>query len=78
MNCTECQDVIHSFLDGELEGTSRVEVQSHLAHCADCSHELADWQTSLSELQRTFPDQAPPAALWDRIQARTMTPEVGE
>ena len=73
MNCAECQDVVDSYLGGELEGQLRTEIESHLANCADCSGEAAEWQTCLSWLRETFPEQAPPAALWEKTRARTKT-----
>jgi len=33
MNCTECQEIIHSHLDDELEEQLLAEVVSHLASC---------------------------------------------
>jgi AhpD family alkylhydroperoxidase len=30
----------------------------------------ADWQTCLGRLRKTFPEQTPPVALWEKIQAR--------
>ena len=34
-----CEDVIHElsdFIDGELDATSRQELESHLKECSDC------------------------------------------
>ena len=73
MNCTECQDLIHSHLDDELEEQLLAGVVSHLASCPECNQELANLQTSLSRLRRTFPEQAPPEELREKIQARTKT-----
>ena len=73
MNCTECLDLINSYLDDELEKQLRSEVASHLASCSGCSDEAAECQTSLCRLRETFPEQVPPAGLWEKIQARTKT-----
>lgn len=71
MNCTECLDLINSYLDDELEEPLREEVESHLASCSSCSDQVADRQTSLRRLRETFPEQVPPAELWEKIQAGT-------
>lgn len=73
MNCTECQEIIHSHLDDELEEQLLAEVVSHLASCPDCGRELATLQTSLSQLRKTFPDKTPPTELWEKIQSRSET-----
>ena len=70
MNCTECQDFINAYLGEELQEQLRAEVESHLASCSECSYEAANWQTCLSWLRKTFPEQVPPAKLWEKIQAR--------
>jgi anti-sigma factor RsiW len=73
MNCTECQDLINAYLGDELEGQLRTEVESHLTSCPDCNCEAANWQTCFDCLRKTFPEQAPPAELWEKIRARKET-----
>ena len=70
MKCTECQDFVHSYLGDELDEQVQADIESHLAGCPDCGHKVGNWQTCLSWLQRTFPEQAPPAELWEKIQAK--------
>ncbi len=69
MNCAEFLDLFNPYLDHKLEERLRAEVEAHLADCPDCHCEAADWQTCLDWLRKTFPEQAPPAALWEKIQA---------
>ncbi len=71
MDCVEFMRMINSYLDDDLEGTLRVEGENHLTDCPDCYGEVADWQTCLDWLRKTFPEQAPPAELWEKIQGRT-------
>jgi RNA polymerase sigma factor (sigma-70 family) len=49
------------------------DVVSHLAGCPDCSRELGDLHTSLGWLRKTYPEQAPPGEMWEKLQARTET-----
>jgi anti-sigma factor RsiW len=69
MNCSEFLDFVNSYLDDELEEQARAEVEAHLADCPDCNNEAADWQTYLQWLRHTFPEQTPPAELWEKIHA---------
>jgi len=69
MNCTDFLDLFSSYLDDQLEEQQRAEVEAHLANCSECSREATDWQTCLDGLRKTFPEQAPPAELWEKIQA---------
>jgi anti-sigma factor RsiW len=73
MNCTECLALINPYLDGELEEQSQTEIESHVAGCFECSYQVASLQVSLHRLRKTFPDQRPSAALWEKIRARTRT-----
>ena len=73
MNCTEFLDVFNSYLDDNLEEPLRAEVEAHLTDCSERSREATDWQTCLDWLRKTFPEQAPPAELWERIQAAMET-----
>lgn len=71
MNCADYQDLIHSYLGDELESALRGDLESHLFACSECGREAATWQTCLRRLRETFPEQAPPAELWDKIQTKT-------
>ncbi len=70
MDCAEFIRMMNSYLDGDLEGALRTEGESHLVDCPDCCEEVADWQTCLDWLRKTFPEQAPPAELREKIQCR--------
>ncbi|MCP4541038.1 MAG: hypothetical protein GY832_28210 [Chloroflexi bacterium] len=70
MNCIECLNLINSYLDDELEEPLRSKVESHLTSCSSCSNQVSDRQTSLRRLRETFPEQTPPAELWEKVQAR--------
>lgn len=73
MNCSECQVIIHACQGDELVEKLLAETEAHLAGCTDCRHEVADLLACLTRLRAAFPDQMPPAALWDKIQVRTRT-----
>lgn len=58
-----------------LDDAERQAVDDHLAGCADCRTELDAHHESLASLTT---DEAPPAAVWDRIAATIGTPTLGD
>jgi mycothiol system anti-sigma-R factor len=40
MNCSDLQHVLYPFLDGEYGPEERVEIEDHLANCADCARRV--------------------------------------
>jgi len=40
MNCKEVEEVIHGYLDGELDLVRSVAVEEHLKTCAACTRAL--------------------------------------
>jgi predicted anti-sigma-YlaC factor YlaD len=59
MNCEKFKNMIAEYISGELEDKDRIELTSHLEHCADCRKEL-DIETeilnSLSENIYNIPE----------------------
>jgi hypothetical protein len=43
MNCRETASLLETFHDGELHGREMREVALHVAQCADCGDQLAEW-----------------------------------
>ncbi len=78
MNCAECHELIHAYQGDELEEQLLAETEAHLSDCSDCRHEAADLLVALTRLRAAFPDQIPPTALWEKIQAQTRTQERSE
>ena len=69
MDCDEVSRLLDAYLDGELDGTARPEVQKHLDSCPDCRKE-ADRIAGFSSLVRaTLPMYKAPAELKARIRA---------
>jgi len=70
MNCSECQEILSRFIDGELDDKRSVGVADHLAVCAECTLLRDDLAEIL--IQCRAPEGAEavppnPAALWRRI-----------
>lgn len=41
MNCHQFEQYLNQYLDGELEGTLKLEFEAHLVDCSACGHEFA-------------------------------------
>lgn len=41
MNCREFEHYLDSYLDGDLQGTLKLEFEAHLVNCESCGHEYA-------------------------------------
>jgi anti-sigma factor RsiW len=68
MDCSQCREVIHRQIDGELDGAEAVELAQHLESCADCAleeKELTAARLRLSDLAAIAP--AVPVGFADRV-----------
>jgi anti-sigma factor RsiW len=61
------EEMIMAYSRGELEGDLRSELEEHMESCADCGEEAESWKSCMDSLEKTFPDQEPPANLMERI-----------
>jgi hypothetical protein len=70
MNCTECQENISSYLDGELDEARSANMRTHLSVCAGCAKLCEDFSVILDSCRDTVPAEIVPPnsqALWCRI-----------
>lgn len=69
MTCGEAQNLVHAYLDGELDAAGTAEVARHVESCATCGAALRRMQA----LQGTLRDEglywAPPEGLTRRVRA---------
>jgi anti-sigma factor RsiW len=71
VTCKTCSIQLDSYLDGELLGHERVQVNQHLEKCAHCREELRVMKVlkqSISEMDMV----EPPEGLDERIMAHVM------
>jgi len=69
MNCKDTHKLIHSYLDGDLDGAARSALDGHVATCAACAKEVAAYREidgMLGVLERA----EAPASLSDGVIAR--------
>jgi anti-sigma-K factor RskA len=69
-NCFPHQDNLAAFSLGALDAMEAAALESHLATCADCVAELADYQTVATGLLHALPPQMPSANLRRKLASR--------
>ena len=71
MNCENCQELIHDFLDGSINRSDEIALDTHLQHCLDCDSVRQDLASILGFCRSHRGEyEAPPntQALWLRIR----------
>ena len=69
MSCQQTHELIHGYLDGELDLVKSLEIEKHLEHCHACTQNyeaLRSLQSRVSESSLRF---EPPASLEKRLRA---------
>ncbi len=59
MNCSEIQNHLSAFLDGEIDAGAAQRIQDHLAECEACRQALADLRVVIREVRALEPAPAP-------------------
>jgi anti-sigma factor RsiW len=67
--CRTAREQLPAYLEGELAAAEGAAVARHLAACAPCAAEEADYRHSFSLINELAP-AAPPADLWARLEPR--------
>ena len=62
-------DRLSEYLDDELRGEERAQLEEHLAACVDCRTMLEDLRRVVRQAN-ALPDRVPAPDLWPRIRAR--------
>ncbi|HTJ00106.1 MAG TPA: anti-sigma factor [Dongiaceae bacterium] len=76
MNCTESRELLHAYVDGELDLVRALEVEKHLESCPACAAQVKSWRELRAVLQTgDLHFSAPPALRQDVRQfVREMNP----
>ena len=76
-NCDNIQESLGAYLDGELEGTGKAQMEQHLAECKQCSLELEKLK-KMEQASRgahiEMPQEREWQALWRRIDSALRAP----
>lgn len=68
MNCHDAQQLIHPFVDGELELTGHLNIEQHLRECPGCSRDYQAQQRIASAVKAPPLYFVPPADLERRVR----------
>lgn len=66
MRCTDIQDQLSAFYDGELSGESHAEMTRHLADCESCAAEFAGFK-DVTRVVSQMPQPKAPPSVWNRL-----------
>jgi anti-sigma factor RsiW len=69
VGCEEVQELLHGFVDGELDLVRTLHIEQHLRDCSVCGRLHTDQQALRSALRASALHFTPAAALEPRIQA---------
>jgi anti-sigma factor RsiW len=69
MTCDEAKILLHALIDGELDAGHAREVEAHVAGCATCAAELADYRKMRETIAKADLRYRAPASLRQRIDA---------
>lgn len=68
MSCKLTQRFVPGYLDGELDLSRTIEMETHLESCGDCVRELERLRALRAAMQHSSPAYAAPAGLREQIQ----------
>jgi len=78
VSCKLTQRFVPGYLDGELDLSRTIEMETHLQNCAECAQELERLQALRAALQRSSLAYAAPSALRERIQSSLRSSALAE
>ncbi|WP_166366353.1 anti-sigma factor family protein [Pseudomonas akapageensis] len=71
MNCTVCHELIHGYLDNELDTAMATQVAEHLAACADCQRLHDEARMLIAGVKAHAPYYPAPDALTQGVMSKT-------
>ncbi len=73
MNCTDCTQALHDYVDGEAAPGLAAEVEAHVASCPACREQLHALRTLLANAGQLPRELRPANDLWPGIEAQLKT-----
>ncbi len=67
MNCSEVQELLSAYYDGEVAADIRTRVSEHLDGCSECAQPIARYE-KLSEMATAIDTPAVPERIWSEIE----------
>lgn len=72
MNCSDTRELLHAFLDSELDAPLSIEIQRHLERCCDCGREAEVERT----IRKALVNSLEKAAAAGETDERTLLPDI--
>ncbi len=69
MSCQQTHELIHGYLDGELDLVKSIEIEKHLTHCLGCAQNYEALRSLQSRLRDNALRFEPPAHLEKRLRS---------
>jgi anti-sigma factor RsiW len=69
MTCAAACELIESYLDGELDPSSKAEIEDHLTTCSSCAEKHARVRQLQTDIRTQAPYYDPPPGLERRVRA---------
>ncbi len=69
MSCQQTHELIHGYIDGELDLVKSIEIEKHLVHCLDCAKNYESLRSLQSQLKDNSLRFEPPAQLEKRLRS---------
>jgi anti-sigma factor RsiW len=76
MNCQDVQNLLHPYVDGELDLVRTVEIEEHLAGCPACAEQEQSLHSLRASLSAPALRYAAPASLRARVQVAGDEPPI--
>ena len=77
MKCQECEELLHPYLDGEMDAAQRAAVDEHLKSCDDCRQSLEHLQMLQRALQMPELRYTASDTLRHRLQTKLREADAG-
>ncbi|MCD6287869.1 MAG: zf-HC2 domain-containing protein, partial [Candidatus Hydrogenedentes bacterium] len=68
--CTNMQELMQAYVDGQLSTEDRIFVEKHVSECPECAHSFQEMQDLTSYLVDTFAAARISTTFVDRVSAR--------
>jgi anti-sigma factor RsiW len=75
MTCTQCQELLDAYIDGELPAAEAAAVREHLASCAECARDHAALAATSRRIGETLVKYQAPDVLKARIRVALTQPD---
>ncbi|HKD37290.1 MAG TPA: anti-sigma factor [Pirellulales bacterium] len=76
MNCSTLQDLMHPFIDGELDVVRHVEIEEHLKDCESCAEQERQLRSLRATIASASLGYPAPAALCEKIRSAVAAPSI--